>query len=436
MANADHLERLRQGVDAWNAWREEEQAVRPDLDRANLNRANLNRANLNRANLVEASLFEANLGWANLNGAKLGEADLSEAKLFEANLSGADLRWANLNGAKLGGANLSEAKLFEANLSGADLRWANLNGADLRWANLQLANLVDARLDGADLTGAKLWESQRGGWSIKGVVCPCAFWDREGQQPIEYGAGEFERIFAEKPSIVLRYPGGISPVELLALPLIVERLQADYPDSVLQVRSVQNDAGGASVTITVEDLAGRGSEAFGQELVRLQTKLECIVEERDDLRRQLGTMFSEGLSRMAEFLALPRQEIHVHHLSGLTAIEGPTMSRDTYNIPGQAGAVGPGAHAHDNTFQQIQGSIDLPKLAEELGRLREAMKGRAMGTREQDKAIGAVADAEGAAVKGDGHSALRHLKSAGQWALKIAEGIGVPVAIEALKKAM
>jgi len=48
-------------------------------------------------------------------------------------------------------------------------------------------------------------------------------------------------------------------------------------------------------------------------------------------------------------------------------IEAPTMSRDTYNIPGQAAAVGPGAHAHDNTFQQIQGSIDLPKLAEELG---------------------------------------------------------------------
>ena len=56
------------------------------------------------------------------------------------------------------------------------------------------------------------------------------------------------------------------------------------------------------------------------------------------------------------------------------------MSRDTYNIPGQAGAVGPGAHAHDNTFQQIQaGGIDLPKLAEELGRLRTAMKGEATG---------------------------------------------------------
>jgi hypothetical protein len=112
------------------------------------------------------------------------------------------------------------------------------------------------------------------------------------------------------------------------------------------------------------------------------------------------------------------------------------MSRDTYNIPGQAGAVGPGAQARNNTFQQIQAGIDLPKLADELGRLRNAMKGEATGTREQDKAIGAVADAEEAATRGDGPTALQYLKSAGEWTLGIAEKIGVGVAIEALKRAM
>ncbi len=108
----------------------------------------------------------------------------------------------------------------------------------------------------------------------------------------------------------------------------------------------------------------------------------------------------------------------------------------TYNV-GQAGAVGPHAHAHDMTFQQNQaGGIDLPKLTEELGRLREAMKGEATGTPEQDKAIGAVADAKEAATRGDGPAALRYLKSAGTWTLGIAEKIGVSLATEALKKAM
>jgi hypothetical protein len=64
------------------------------------------------------------------------------------------------------------------------------------------------------------------------------------------------------------------------------------------------------------------------------------------------------------------------------------------------------------------------------------MKGETTGTREQDKAIVAVADAEEAAVRGNGPAALRYLKSAGEWTLGIAEKIGVAVAIEALKRAM
>jgi uncharacterized protein YjbI with pentapeptide repeats len=565
MANADHLKRLRQGVDAWNAWRTK-MPLRPDLSEANLSGADLGgvdlsgadlgRGDLSEADLRKAILFGAKLGGADLSGADLREADLREtillgaklvgaelggAKLDQADLRetdfvdadlreadlggsdlrkadfdgavlggvrlrGADLRGAKLGGAKLGGVDLGGVDLSEANLGGAvlggvslrgaDLGGASLRGADLRGADLggadlggadfgeadlretdlhetdlfgvklggaklggtnlrgaslggadlrgsdlggadfREANLVDTCLDHADLTGAKLWETQRAGWSIKDVICRIAFWDREGKEPTEYEEGEFERIFAEKPRIVLRYPGGMSAVDLLALPLIVERLQAEHPQSVLQVRSVQNDAGGASVTITVEDLASRSTEAFGKELIWLRTKLECVVEERDHLRQRMGAMFSEGISKMAEFLALPRQEVHVHHPSGPTAIEGPTMSRDTYNIHGQAGAAGPGARAERNTFQQIQGGIDLPKLAEELGRLRDAMKGESTGAREQDKAIGAVADAEEAAAKGDGPAALRYLKSAGEWTLGIAEKIGVAVATEALKKAM
>ncbi len=338
MANANHLERLQQGGGVWNAWRSKEPSVRPDLRRANLNRADLGWANLGRADLGWANLSgadlikaglsgadlrEAKLSGADLSGADLGWANLSRADLRRANLSRADLRRANLNrtdlgGANLGwadlgwanlaGANLSGVNLSEANLGGADLREANLSRADLREAklsraNLQLVNLVGARLDRADLTGARLWETQRGGWSIKDIICQRAFWDREGKEPTEYGEGEFEHRFAEKPRIVLRYPGGISPVELFALPLIVKRLEDEQPDSALRIRSVQDDANGVSVTIVVEDRAGRDAEAFEHECMHLQTKLKCIVEERDFLRQRLELMFSEGLSKVAQILA-------------------------------------------------------------------------------------------------------------------------------------
>jgi hypothetical protein len=98
-----------------------------------------------------------------------------------------------------------------------------------------------------------------------------------------------------------------------------------------------------------------------------------------------------------------------------------TMTSHNTFITGQAGAIGPGAHAHDMMFQQIwsQDSLDLPRLAEDLARLRTAMKQETEGKADQDEAIGAVAAAEKAAIKGDGATALRHLKAAGKWTFGI-----------------
>jgi hypothetical protein len=40
------------------------------------------------------------------------------------------------------------------------------------------------------------------------------------------------------------------------------------------------------------------------------------------------------------------------------------------------------------------------------------------------------------AKQGDGSAVLRHLKMAGKWTLGIAEKVGVPLAVEALKRAI
>ncbi len=46
MANQEHLDLLKEGGETWNAWREENEKVRPDLSGAKLNGADLNGANL------------------------------------------------------------------------------------------------------------------------------------------------------------------------------------------------------------------------------------------------------------------------------------------------------------------------------------------------------------------------------------------------------
>ena len=122
----EHYNKLKEGVDAWNAWRKDNPDVFPNLERANL--------------------WAANLQKANLQGANLREADLRGANLQKAFLSGANLEKANLYG-----ANLEEAIPYRANLQEADLRGADMQGANLEGANLQKANLQGANLQGARL---------------------------------------------------------------------------------------------------------------------------------------------------------------------------------------------------------------------------------------------------------------------------------------------
>ncbi len=126
MANQEHLKILKQGVEAWNTWREQNPEVRPDLHEADLSGGGLSRANLRGAKLSEAKLSGAKLRGADLYEANLREASPRQANLYEADLHRADLSGADLRGAILRKAVLVEAHLTKANLSGADLSGAKL----------------------------------------------------------------------------------------------------------------------------------------------------------------------------------------------------------------------------------------------------------------------------------------------------------------------
>ena len=179
MANEEHVALLKQGVAAWNTWRDANLDIYVDLRKADLIGANLREANLGKVNLSDANLKGANLKGANLSkadltgaflrGADLFEAELSKADLIKADLIEADLIRANLSGVNFSEANLNEAVLIGANLSDAnfrgaglfeaDLEEANLSGANLSDANLREANLIKANLSGANLSGVDLTDA-------------------------------------------------------------------------------------------------------------------------------------------------------------------------------------------------------------------------------------------------------------------------------------
>jgi uncharacterized protein YjbI with pentapeptide repeats len=94
MADEEQLRILKQGVDAWNAWRQQAGNIR---------------INLREAILIEAELHGADLHGADLCGANLGRANLRTAALDGANLNRANLIEADLRG----DANLTEANLTE-----------------------------------------------------------------------------------------------------------------------------------------------------------------------------------------------------------------------------------------------------------------------------------------------------------------------------------
>jgi hypothetical protein len=156
MANLKHIELIQQGVEPWNAWRNTERSVLPDLSEANLVGANLSRANLSRTNLRGAKLRGANLSRATLNGATISLANLSGA-----NLRGANLREARIRGANFRGANLSNAHLRGANLRGADFSGADLSRAILVETKLIDATLTDCRIYGTSAWGVKLSEGTK-----------------------------------------------------------------------------------------------------------------------------------------------------------------------------------------------------------------------------------------------------------------------------------
>jgi len=145
MANEEHLAILKRGVGAWNRWREENPALKPDLKDADLNTLDL-------------------------GGANFKDCDLSGAGLSGAELSGADLRGANLTRVTIAETELVGTNLTGANLFGAEFFDAGLSGSILVNADLSFASLVGVNFWGTDLSQSKMFGTVMGDIDLSAMI--------------------------------------------------------------------------------------------------------------------------------------------------------------------------------------------------------------------------------------------------------------------------
>ena len=153
MADKEHLKRLHQGVATWNAWRENEPLVVPDLDRLRPSGANLRGANLSQMDLSAATLSGAGSQGANLDEVNLTLSDLSGAILDNATLYDRS----GPGHCQLQVAKLRDAELILASLVCADVSRADLNGANLSGAILFKTDLSNTDISGSRVHGVSAW---------------------------------------------------------------------------------------------------------------------------------------------------------------------------------------------------------------------------------------------------------------------------------------
>jgi len=122
----EQLKLLREGVEPWNKWREENPRIRPDL-----NSLVLTDMNLSGANLSYADINGSDFSGSNLSDAVLAGAQIIDVHLVNTTLARAKFPFAYLNSVRAKGADLSESGLVGTHFTGVDLGGADISNADL-----------------------------------------------------------------------------------------------------------------------------------------------------------------------------------------------------------------------------------------------------------------------------------------------------------------
>ena len=349
--NAQHLQILRQGVEAWNQWRKKNPLILPNLESANLESTNL---------------YGANLYYANLYYASLSSADLEGADLKSADLEGADLKSTDLKSADLEGADLKSANLYNADLSNA-----NLYNADLSNANLKRVKALATIFEGATLTGACIED-----WNInsqtnlKNVKCDYIylkriyseeekkdiFCDRRPHDPNKiFAPGEFTKRYQKiLETVELYFDDGI---DWQAFLVSFNKLQIECGSDELWINSFEKKGNDAFVIrVNVPDGADK---AEIEKYLKQQYQLEATVEAQ---QRELTNLYEVTKLLAGRIINVSSQSSgNTYHQSGNIGI-----GHNEDKIKGNAKVAGVINEAAQQDLKQA--AAEIQQLLEQLSK--------------------------------------------------------------------
>lgn len=333
-----------------------------------------------------------------------------------------------ITGVDFRSASLKRAKIKNVRVTDDDL------SVDFRESDLRGAQLSDV-----NLASIHMWGTRFDDWVLSRFICPTVFWDEDALKPERYSPDEFSRAFASKQNIKIQFPGGMSTVDLITLPLYIQQLQNMYPGTTLQIRSIEDVGAGACVTVTVESQESSSEANLEEEITKIKASIDEIRESASSNEIAILDATKNMMKELIPIVmreAKPYKQVAYFDRNATVNMVGRDMSGDQYKSYGQTSGFGPHASSTSNEFHQIWNAnaaeVDLGLLAVELDQLRETMRQHA-SNEEHDISIGEVAAAQKAAAVGDGPKTISHLQKAGSWAFDISNKVGIGVATAAVK---
>ena len=171
-------------------------------------------------------------------------------------------------------------------------------------------------------------------------------------------------------------------------------------------------------TITVSYM-----QLIDYELMGESTIIPERTRKRYPVKELLGNIFVENIIETKNPGDIVMGDKHIYSAQQVIGAQGQN-AQATINIKN-----------FNQLWQENRNEIDLTQLAEDLSKLKAAMKQDAESS-EQFESLINIVHAQQAAANNDGPKTLEYLSKAGKWALGIARDIGVEVTATALSKSL